>query len=118
VIDLHTRVQILVQPDQRVALRQFFSEALGLLPVSDEDDILVWRFTNGGALCAQFSLDALDHKLAARGAWLEVVSDERVHVEERIRSTGARVFYVGKSERTHFELPGGQVLRLSSPEEL
>jgi hypothetical protein len=118
VIDLHARVRILVQPDQRAALREFFSEALGLLPASDEDDILVWRFTNGGALCAQFSRDALDHELAARGAWLEVVSDERVQVEQRIRGAGARVFYVGKSEGTHFELPGGQVIRLSSPDEL
>ena len=80
-----------MRPDQRAALRQFVSEALGLLPLSDEDDILVWRFTNVGTLCAQFSLDALDHKLAARGAWLEVVSDERLHVEDLRGSERPRV---------------------------
>jgi hypothetical protein len=107
-----------VRPERRDLLRNFLSEALGLLPASDEAEILVWRFTNGGTLCADFSLDALEHELAGRGAWLEVVSDDLATLEARIRHCGVRVFLAGTRQVTHFELPGGQVIRLSSPEDL
>lgn len=117
-IDLTGRIRILVRPEERASLRGFVCDALGLQPAVEEAPDLVWRFSSGASLIAEFSDDALPAELARRGACIEIVAGDRRGLEDRIRSLGAQVFTEGFPPTTYFEMPGGQVVRLSAPQDL
>jgi hypothetical protein len=113
VIDLSGRVRLFASLEQRSHLLAFFAEVFEMHPVDEDDPVLVWRFHNGAAISFEFVDDALGPALARRGAWLEVVTDDPSRVEQRLRTAGRPLFHLGQPTETHFELPGGQVVRLS-----
>lgn len=69
---------------------------------------MAFRFPNGASVSVEFTADALDEEHAARGAWLEVQTDDPTTLEGKVRAAGLPlVDYV--TGRFYFQAPGGQV---------
>ena len=116
--DLSARVRIFVRPSARDHLTRFFAEYFRLLPVSDDATVLEWRFRNGASLSAEFTDEALEDEQASWGAWLEIVTRDARGIFERIRDAGLPVVIGPDQGWFCVQAPGGQVIRLVSPDDL
>jgi hypothetical protein len=119
---LSNRVHLFAQPGKREELDSLFTAVLGLAPAISVEapgldiPILVYQFSNGASLSVQFTEDALGDEDARRGAWLELVSDDASALIDKVLQAGlSRLEYLG-GEHFYFQAPGGQVLRIVSPD--
>jgi len=108
-IALSNRAHLFAHPDTEGDLTTFFTDIFGCVATAvPETSIVAFRFPNGASVTVDFTADALDEEQAARGAWLEVQTDDPPALEGKVRAAGLpRVDYA--TGRFYFRAPGGQV---------
>ena len=123
-IALNNRVHIFASPDVKEKLIEFFTDILGCGPAISLDapglatPVLAFTFSNGASLSVEFTEDALNKKQAERGAYFELIVDDAPSLKEKILQAGlSRMEYMG-NDFFYFQAPGGQVMRILSPDEL
>ena len=123
-IALSNRVHIFAHPTVKEKLTEFFTDILGCGPAVSLDApglatlVLAFQFQNGASLSVEFTEDALDEQQALRGAWFELITDDPSGLKQKVLDAGlSRVQYLG-NEFFYFQAPGGQVMRIVSPDEL
>ncbi|MBA3735413.1 MAG: hypothetical protein H0W90_09500 [Actinobacteria bacterium] len=122
--ELSNRVHLFAHPSAREDLDRFFTDVLSLPPASSvaapglDLPILIYQFENGASLSVQFGEDALGAEEARRGAWLELVADDADRLKEKVLRAGLRRLEHLGGEHFYFQAPGGQVMRIVSPDQL
>jgi hypothetical protein len=122
--DLSNRVHLFAHPTERDELDTLFTEILGLpagvsldAPGYDEP-VRVYGFTNGASISVEFTLQTPHDGEVSRGAWLELVVDDREEVEHRVLEAGLRPIEFAGNDYVYFEAPGGQVFRIIDRDQL
>jgi hypothetical protein len=117
-VGLGDRVHMFAQPNARDAVILFFRDTLGCgEPMTFAEsgmtaDIVAFVFANGASVSVEFTEEAPDGGEVSRGAWLELVTDEPLELEKRIREAGLpQVDYLDNAY-FYFRAPGGQVMRV------
>ena len=117
-IELNQRVHLYARPSVRTELAHVLTDVLGLrrAPVvaapTEEATLLAFLLDGGGSLSVEFREDALSDDYAERGAWLELVSDEPLELQERVLRAGMRRIHHPQTGHFYFQAPGGQVFRI------
>lgn len=106
---LSQRVHLFARPELRAQLAAFFTEVLGCAELAlPGTTIAAFSFPGGGSASVDFTEDALDAEQAARGTWLELLSDDAAALRAKVLAAGLpQVSYL--TGGFYFQSPGGQV---------
>jgi hypothetical protein len=104
-----TRAHLYARPETREPLRKFLTEILEASPQEIPGTaMLVCRMAHGTSISFEFTADAPDPG-AARGAWLELRTDDPVALQQRVGAAGLPRVEHPVTGRFYFRSPDGQV---------
>jgi hypothetical protein len=108
-ITLSNRAHLFARPDTEEDLTAFFTDIFGCAATAvPGTSIVAFRFPNGASVSVDFTADALAEGPPARGAWLEVQTDDPLALEGKVRAAGLPLVDYATG-RFYFRAPGGQV---------
>jgi hypothetical protein len=120
-IALSNSVHLYVRPEARDRLLELFGGVLGLQVVKitkayvkSPEPMYAVRFPNGASISVEFTANALSEEQAARGAWLELRSDDAEGVQRKALGFGLMQITHPFTPFFYVQVPGGQVFRICS----
>ena len=111
--------KMIARPSNRLRLQSFYRDVLGCSvgkgpqhPGGPEDTDLI-RFANGFSVVVHYNDAALGEADLKKSIWLELLTDNAAHLEQKIKAFGIQPFDYFDKDHFYFQAPGGQVFRVA-----
>jgi hypothetical protein len=115
---LSNSIHFYARPGAKEQLLEFFTDVLGLEAVASSvvvdlpEAMYAFLFPNGASLSVEFTEDALSDEQAARGAWLELRTDDAAGLQRKAQAFGLKRVVHPHTPFFYIQAPGGQIFRI------
>lgn len=106
--------KLTAHPSERLAIRRFFRDVLGVVQVRESEPVDIFRLGPQFFMGIVYSPDAPSAEAMRNSIWLELATDDPKAMKAKILAGGGKEIEYRDKGHFYFQAPGGQVFRLVS----